>query len=160
MTSPNRAAASTLAAALPSVRLVAASFLDPPPDGVTKFAGTVPSGCTFWHLAVEGDGFYTVPADHFNCPIGSYTHAIDLPPDRDCLNWEIFGFGHRDMPLFYQQVYLPPTTRKLCFDAYPKIRLDKKQYSAHSARSSETVDPEDSRVFPLRAARGGNVRIA
>jgi len=26
--------------------------------------------------------FYTVPADHHNCPIGSYTHNIPLPPER------------------------------------------------------------------------------
>ena len=23
-----------------------------------------------------------MPGDHLNCPVGSYTHAIDLPPDR------------------------------------------------------------------------------
>ena len=23
-----------------------------------------------------------MPSDHLNCPIGSYTHAIDLPPER------------------------------------------------------------------------------
>jgi hypothetical protein len=26
--------------------------------------------------------FYTAPEDHYNCPIGSYTHHIDLPKDR------------------------------------------------------------------------------
>ena len=26
--------------------------------------------------------FYTVAADHYNCPIGSYTHNIALPPER------------------------------------------------------------------------------
>ncbi len=48
-----------------------------------KFSGTVPSGCTFWRLAASGNGFYTVPADHLNCPIGSYTHAIDRPAGRE-----------------------------------------------------------------------------
>ena len=47
-----------------------------------KFSGTVPSGCTFWRLAAEGRSFYTVPSDFYNCAIGSYTHAIDLPADR------------------------------------------------------------------------------
>jgi uncharacterized protein (DUF169 family) len=42
----------------------------------------MPSGCSFWRLAADGRTFYTVPADHYNCPIGSYTHAIALPPDR------------------------------------------------------------------------------
>jgi uncharacterized protein (DUF169 family) len=64
------------------LRLIAVSFLSVAPPGVPQFSGTVPSGCTFWNLALAGDGFYTVPGDHLNCPIGSYTHAIDLPAAR------------------------------------------------------------------------------
>jgi uncharacterized protein (DUF169 family) len=41
-----------------------------------------PSGCTYWKLAAEGKIFYTEAADHYNCPIGSFTHGIDLPPDK------------------------------------------------------------------------------
>lgn len=76
------ALARTLTDALGPLRPVAVTYLDAPPPGVAKFTGTTPSGCTFWRLANEGPGFYTVPSDHFNCPIGSYTHAIDLPADR------------------------------------------------------------------------------
>ncbi len=68
--------------ALGDLRPVAVSYLDAPPPGVEKFSGTVPSGCTFWRLAAEGRAFYTVPSDFYNCPIGSYTHAIDLPAER------------------------------------------------------------------------------
>jgi uncharacterized protein (DUF169 family) len=63
-------------------RPVAVAFLDAPPPGVAKFAGVQPSGCSFWKLAADGLTFYTVPSDHYNCPIGSYTHNIDLPADR------------------------------------------------------------------------------
>jgi uncharacterized protein (DUF169 family) len=42
----------------------------------------MPAGCSFWRLAADGRAFYTVPGDHYNCPIGSYTHNIALPPDR------------------------------------------------------------------------------
>jgi uncharacterized protein (DUF169 family) len=65
-----------------SRRPVAVAFRDAPPAGVSAFAGTEPSGCSFWRLAEAGRTFYTVPADHHNCPIGSYTHAIALPPPR------------------------------------------------------------------------------
>ena len=68
--------------ALGDLRPVAVAYLEAPPEGVAKFEGTVPSGCSFWSLAAQGRSFYTVPSDHFNCPIGSYTHAIDLPPER------------------------------------------------------------------------------
>jgi uncharacterized protein (DUF169 family) len=63
-------------------RPVAVAFRDAPPAGVTKFTGMEPSGCSFWRLAMEGRAFYTVPADHHNCPIGSHTHNIPLPAAR------------------------------------------------------------------------------
>ncbi|HTS13351.1 MAG TPA: DUF169 domain-containing protein [Candidatus Limnocylindrales bacterium] len=63
-------------------RPVAVKFQDAPPAGVKKFAGSEPSGCSFWRLAAAGQTLYTVPGDHYNCPIGSYTHNISLPPER------------------------------------------------------------------------------
>ena len=63
-------------------RPVSVTILDREPDGITKFQGTEPSGCSFWRLAAGGRSFYTVPSDHFNCPVGSYTHRIDLPDPR------------------------------------------------------------------------------
>lgn len=63
-------------------RPVAMKFLDAAPAGIEKFRGTEPSGCSFWRLAAAGRTFYTVPSDHYNCPIGSYTHNISLPPER------------------------------------------------------------------------------
>jgi uncharacterized protein (DUF169 family) len=63
-------------------RPVAIAFLDAAPTGVPKFSGTVPSACSFWRLASEGQTFYAMPSDHYNCPIGAYTHNIPLPPDR------------------------------------------------------------------------------
>jgi uncharacterized protein (DUF169 family) len=63
-------------------RPVAVMFPEAVPDGVGQFEGTVPSGCSFWRLAQAGRVFWTSPADHYNCPIGSYTHSIDLPAGR------------------------------------------------------------------------------
>jgi uncharacterized protein (DUF169 family) len=63
-------------------RPVAVAFRDAPPPGVKPFTGSEPSGCSFWRLAMEGRAFYTVPSDHYNCPVGSYTHNIPLPPER------------------------------------------------------------------------------
>jgi uncharacterized protein (DUF169 family) len=72
-------------------RPVAIAFRDSPPAGVSKFTGTVPSGCSFWRLASEGRVFFTVPEDHYNCPIGSYTHNIPLPPGRAAELGETLG---------------------------------------------------------------------
>ena len=63
-------------------RPVAITFRESPPPGVEKFTGVEPSGCSFWRLAAEGQSFYTVPGDHYNCPIGCYTHNIALPANR------------------------------------------------------------------------------
>ena len=63
-------------------RAVAIAFRDAAPADVSKFTGTQPSGCSFWRIAAEGRTFYTIPSDHYNCPIGSYTHNLALPQDR------------------------------------------------------------------------------
>jgi uncharacterized protein (DUF169 family) len=58
---------------------IALAFQPGPPPGIPRVDGAGPSGCTYWKLAAEGNVFYTEAADHYNCPIGSYTHGIDLP---------------------------------------------------------------------------------
>jgi uncharacterized protein (DUF169 family) len=63
-------------------RPVAVTFGETAPAGVAKFSGAEPSSCSFWRLAAEGRTFYTVPGDHYNCPVGSYTLNIALPEDR------------------------------------------------------------------------------
>ena len=63
-------------------RPVAVAFRDEAPAQVDKFSGSEPAGCSFWRLAAEGRSFSTVPSDHYNCAVGSYTHKIPLPEDR------------------------------------------------------------------------------
>jgi uncharacterized protein (DUF169 family) len=58
---------------------VALAFQPAAPAGVQRVETAGPSGCTYWKLAAEGQTFYTEAADHYNCPIGSFTHGIDLP---------------------------------------------------------------------------------
>jgi uncharacterized protein (DUF169 family) len=66
-----------------SRRPVAIAFRDAAPAGVQALDGAQPSGCSFWRLAASGRTFYTVPSDHYNCPVGSYTHNIALPKERE-----------------------------------------------------------------------------
>jgi uncharacterized protein (DUF169 family) len=63
-------------------RPVAIAFRDTAPAGVPAFSGAEPSGCSFWRIAAGGRSFYTVPSDHYGCPIGSHTHHLDPPPER------------------------------------------------------------------------------
>lgn len=66
-----------------SRRPVVLAFRDRPPVGVPKFAGSAPSGCSFWRLAAKGMTFYTVPHDHCSCVLGSYMFNYALPAERD-----------------------------------------------------------------------------
>src|SRR5262245_64021218 len=59
---------------------VAVSFRASAPANVPHATQAGPSSCTYWKRAADGQSFYTEAADHYNCPIGSYTHGIDLPP--------------------------------------------------------------------------------
>jgi uncharacterized protein (DUF169 family) len=79
-------------AVAPRRRPVAVTFRAAPPSDVPAFAGRQPSGCSFWRLAAEGRRFYTVPADHAGCAVGSHTHAIPLPPERAHELDETLGF--------------------------------------------------------------------
>jgi uncharacterized protein (DUF169 family) len=98
-------------------RPVAIAFMDTAPAGVPKLTGSQPSGCSFWSLAADGKPFYTVPADHYNCPIGSYTHNIPLPSERqheltDTLGLmaEIGYLRMQEVPAVPQLPRTPPIT--------------------------------------------------
>ena len=62
---------------------IKSAFMDAPPAGLARWSGgPVAAGCVFWDRAMEGKSFYTLPADHWNCAVGSHTHKIGLPADR------------------------------------------------------------------------------
>jgi uncharacterized protein (DUF169 family) len=52
----------------------------------------MPAGCVFWKKAQEGQTFYTVPADHYHCAVGAYTHHIPLPEARATELEQTIGF--------------------------------------------------------------------
>src|SRR5687767_14004991 len=61
---------------------IAIGFFESPPPGVPRWeGGAVAAGCMFWEKAMSGQTFYTVPSDHYNCAVGSYTHRIALPAE-------------------------------------------------------------------------------
>src|SRR5712692_9068803 len=63
-------------------RPVAVTFTAAAPVGVPRVAKAGPASCAYWKQAAEGAVFYTEAADHYNCPVGSYTHGVTLPPER------------------------------------------------------------------------------
>ena len=61
---------------------LAISFRDAPPEGVARIESVAAAGCSYWKLAAGGRVFYTEASDHYNCPVGAYTHGIELPAER------------------------------------------------------------------------------
>lgn len=59
---------------------VAVGFLTAPPDGLPRIDRAAAAGCGYWKHASEGHAFYTTADDHFNCPVGAFTHGAALPP--------------------------------------------------------------------------------
>ncbi|MYB00251.1 hypothetical protein F4X90_11325 [Candidatus Poribacteria bacterium] len=58
---------------------VAVTFHDTQPNSISRVEKAEASGCTYWRRAAEGKTFYTEASDHYNCPIGCYTHNVELP---------------------------------------------------------------------------------
>ncbi len=100
---------------------VAVKFQDHVPLGVSRIDRAAPSGCTYWKYAADGRTFYTEASDHYGCPIGSYTHGIDLPAEnaKELEGWvgtmvqleyldpsEVPAIPHRSAP-FSVVVYAP-----------------------------------------------------
>ena len=60
-------------------RPVAVGFMPTPPALLPRVDHSLPAGCAYWKYASEGHSFYTAPEDHFNCPVGAFTHGVTLP---------------------------------------------------------------------------------
>ena len=70
---------------------VAIAFSAAAPAGVARVSRPGPAGCAYWKLAGEGQVFYTEAADHYNCPVGSYTHGVELPAARAAELQQVVG---------------------------------------------------------------------
>lgn len=58
---------------------IGVTFLATPPTGVPHVNNAGPSSCSYWKHAANGQSFFTEAADQLNCPIGAYTHGVDMP---------------------------------------------------------------------------------
>jgi uncharacterized protein (DUF169 family) len=80
---------------------VAVTFAATPPAGIPRVSGPGPAGCAYWKQAGEGAVFYTEAADHFNCPVGSYTHGVAPPPER-AKELEAVMHANRELAKYHQ----------------------------------------------------------
>ncbi len=106
---------------------IAIAFLDEAPDGIGKWDGAVPAGCTFWRAAMDGGAFYTEPSDHYNCAVGAYTHAIQIPADRGAVLEDTIGFmvgkGYLQMAEVPGIPVLPKTPKVIAYAPVEQARF-------------------------------------
>ncbi len=57
---------------------VAMAFLSEPPPGLERISRAEAAGCAYWKRASDGRAFYTTADDHGNCPVGAFTHGVQL----------------------------------------------------------------------------------
>jgi uncharacterized protein (DUF169 family) len=61
---------------------VAVAFMATPPPDLRRVSRPDPASCSYWKNASEGHAFYTTAADHQNCPVGAFTHGVQLSPAK------------------------------------------------------------------------------
>jgi len=102
---------------------VAISFMDSAPAGVARVKKSGPAGCSYWKLASDGETFYTTGDDHQNCPIGAYTHGVQLGPEK---SKELEGMLGQMIGMNYLQEAeiprIPHRESAFAFAAYSPLR--------------------------------------
>lgn len=96
----------------------------PTPDGRT---GRVPAGCVFW-VHGSSDTFTTVPADHGNCSVGSYTHGM-IPLEE--------AATHSDVGALVESGWVTPEM----FPAIPSVS-ERPNYVTYGPLQDTPIDPD------------------
>jgi len=103
---------------------VAISFMATPPYDLPRVSRPDPASCSYWKDASEGRAFYTTAEDHQNCPVGAFTHGVQLSPAKSAELEALVGtmielkyLGASEVP------QLPHRTTPLQIAAYAPIAL-------------------------------------
>jgi uncharacterized protein (DUF169 family) len=79
LTPQQESALSKLALANPPVAI---TFVSKAPEGLNRIDRALPASCSYWTEAANGRSFYTAADDHLSCPIGAFTHGVELNDQR------------------------------------------------------------------------------
>ncbi len=77
---------------------VGIGFVDKRPQDLPRVTSPGPASCSYWKSATEGQIFYTEASDHYHCPIGAWTHHVELP---SAVESELEGMVERMVALGY-----------------------------------------------------------
>jgi uncharacterized protein (DUF169 family) len=108
----------------PAAPLLEGDTPAPSGDGRT---GKVPAGCVFW-IKAAGQTFTTVPADHYNCSVGSVTHGLKKL-EEVMANEDVQGILEAEWVTPEEAMQLP-------------VVQDKHNYVVYSPLADTPVDPD------------------
>ena len=101
---------------------ISITFTNNPPTDIMRVDQRAPSGCAYWKLAAEGNVFYTEASDHYGCPIGAYTHGVELPPaegkELQCMIEMMVGLSYLKME---EVPNIPRCEALFCFAIYAPL---------------------------------------
>ncbi|MBA3654539.1 MAG: DUF169 domain-containing protein [Actinobacteria bacterium] len=98
-----------------------------PPPAADGRTGRVPAGCVFWVHGVERT-FTTVPEDHGNCSVGSYTHGM-IPLEE--------AATHADVGALVEAGWVTPEM----FPAMPAV-AERPNYVTYGPLEESPIDPD------------------
>jgi uncharacterized protein (DUF169 family) len=85
---------------------VAIAFMATPPSGLSRVDRSSAAGCGYWKEAANGRAFYTTADDHQNCPVGAFTHGVQLSSEKAAELQSLVGtmaeleyLKHEEIPL-------------------------------------------------------------
>jgi uncharacterized protein (DUF169 family) len=157
---------------------VAITFQATPPANLPRVAAAGPSSCTYWKRAANGQAFYTTADDHVACPIGGYTHGVDLTAaqlqDLQGVVGTMVGLGYlrmeevpsipRRQESFGVAVYTPleqapatPDVVLICGDARQIMLLEEAATSAGVGGGAALMGRPTCAALPAAMQTGGGV---
>jgi uncharacterized protein (DUF169 family) len=157
---------------------VAVGFLQTAPEGMTRIERPAPAGCGYWKHAADGHAFYTTAEDHYNCPVGAYTHGASLPAptarELEALMGtmiglaylredEVPGLPHRSEPLRFvayaplHEAAFPADVVIFRGDARQIMLLSEAARSAGAFETGTVMGRPACAMIPAAAAAGSSV---
>jgi uncharacterized protein (DUF169 family) len=101
---------------------VALAFLPAAPAGLPRIDRAGAAGCGYWKQASDGRAFYTTADDHGNCPVGAFTHGVELSPEKAAELQSLVGTMIELKYLKSEEIpQIPHRTSPMAFAAYAPL---------------------------------------
>jgi uncharacterized protein (DUF169 family) len=109
---------------------VAMAFVSTPPQGVDRIDAALPASCSYWKEAAAGRAFATAADDHTSCPVGAYTHGVELSQEQAAELQSVIGLMTELKYVKKEEIPLIPH------------RSEPMRFAVYSPLAGATFDPD------------------